>query len=105
MGSGERVCSERGSLWSTPSLGGDVVSTPAVANGIVYVGSVGEKVLAFDAPGVKNRSGVPKVCRPLWSRATTGDVIPPPTVAGGVVYVIAAHDFSDELDALAYRLR
>jgi len=87
-------------LWSTPRLGGAVVSTPAVANGMVYVGSVGEKMFAFDAAGVKNCSGTPKVCRPLWSRAMSGDVIASPTVAGGVVYVIAAHNVSDELDAL-----
>ena len=47
-------------LWSSPRLGGDVASTPAVANGIVYVGSVGEKMLAFDAAGVKNCSGTPR---------------------------------------------
>ena len=88
-------------LWSTPRLGGDITSTPAVANGTVYVGSVGEKVVAFDAAGVKNCTGAPKVCRPLWSRATSGDVIASPTVAHGVVYVIAAHDVSDELDAIA----
>ncbi len=87
-------------LWSTPNLGGDVVSTPAVANGIVYVGSVGEKMFAFDAAGVKNCSGAPKVCRPLWSRTMSGDVIASPTVARGVVYVIAADAISDELDAL-----
>ena len=87
-------------LWSSPRLGGAVTSTPAVANGIVYIGSVGEKMLAFDAAGVKNCSGAPKVCKPLWSRTMSGDVIAAPTVAGGAVYVIAAHDFSDELDAL-----
>jgi outer membrane protein assembly factor BamB len=87
-------------LWSTSRLGGDVVSTPAVANGMVYVGSVGEKMFAFDAAGAKNCSGTPKVCRPLWSRTMSGDVIAPPTVARGVVYVIAAHAISDELDAL-----
>ena len=57
-------------------------------------------MFAFDAAGVKNCSGVPKVCRPLWSRAMSGDAIASPTVARGVVYVIAAHDVSDELDAL-----
>jgi len=87
-------------LWSTPRLGGAVVSTPAVANRMVYIGSVGEKMFAFDAAGVKNCSGTPKVCRPLWSRTMSGDVIASPTVAAGVVFVIAAHNVSDELDAL-----
>jgi outer membrane protein assembly factor BamB len=87
-------------LWSTSRLGGDVVSTPAVANGIVYVGSVGEKMLAFDAAGVRNCSGAPKVCRPLWSRTMSGDVTASPTVDRGVVYVIAADAISDKLDAL-----
>lgn len=87
-------------LWSTGSLGGDIVSTPAVANGIVYVSSIGEKVRAFDAAGMKNCSGTPKVCRPLWSRTMSGDVIASPTVSHGTVYVIAADAISDELDAL-----
>lgn len=87
-------------LWSTPSLGGDIVTTPAVADGRVYVGSIGAKFDAFDAAGTTNCSGTPKVCQPLWSRTMSGDVIAPPTVVSGVVYVIAANDFSDELDAI-----
>jgi outer membrane protein assembly factor BamB len=86
-------------LWSTPDLGGDIVSTPAVANGIVYIGSIGGKLAAFDAAGTKNCSGSPTVCTPLWSRPLSGDIIGSPTVANGVVYVVAANGFSDVIVA------
>ena len=43
-----------------------VVSSPAVANGVVYVGSVDGKLYAFDAAG---RPAVrdPEACAPLWT--------------------------------------
>ncbi len=55
-------------LWTgrVPS-GTSFVSTPAVANGIVYVDVGNATLLAFDAAGVNGCSGAPKVCTPLWS--------------------------------------
>jgi outer membrane protein assembly factor BamB len=75
-------------LW-TAAIGGTSIelSSPAVANGVVYVGSGDHKLYAFDAAGTTNCSGSPKMCTPLWT-ATTGDFVgSSPTVAQGVVYV------------------
>src|SRR5439155_1646649 len=63
---------------------GDVVrSSPAVANGVVYVGSFDDNLYAFPAScGTGNAS-----CTPLWHGATGGAVFSSPAVANGVVYV------------------
>ena len=71
-------------LW-TAATGGSVGS-PAVANGVVYVGSGDTNLYAFDAAGVTNCSGTPTTCAPLWT-AATGGTVGSPTVANGVVYV------------------
>ncbi len=62
---------------------GDVIdSSPAVANGVVYVGSGDSKLYAFQANGCGQST-----CSPLWT-ASTGDWIDSsPAVANGVVYV------------------
>jgi hypothetical protein len=44
---------------------------------------------AFDAAGVKNCSGSPVTCSPLWSVQTGGPVRSSPTVTDGFVYVAA----------------
>lgn len=73
-------------LWTTMSLGVGVYASPAVVNGVVYIGS-SEKLYAFDAAGSTGCSGVPKTCSPLWTSVGTGTVIDSsPAVAGGVVY-------------------
>ena len=52
-------------------------SSPAVANGVVYVGSDDNNVYALNATtGAK-----------LWSYTTGGDVVSSPAVVNGVVYV------------------
>lgn len=84
-GGSPKTCSP---LWTglAPS-GTSVGSTPAVANGIVYVNS-SLALLAFDAAGVNGCSGVPKTCTPLWSATIDyGSPFMSPTVANGVVYV------------------
>jgi outer membrane protein assembly factor BamB len=59
------------------STGASVDSSPAVVNGVVYVGSIDHKVYALDA-----ENG-----RQLWNY-TTGDAVESsPAVVGGVVYV------------------
>jgi outer membrane protein assembly factor BamB len=75
-------------LWSA-SLGEAVAvqASPAVGNGVVYIGSSNFNLYAFDAAGVLNCSGAPKTCSPLWS-VTLGDVVySSPAVANGFVYV------------------
>lgn len=62
--------------WNQLTLG-PVTSSPAVVNGIAYVGSDDGKVYAFNAA-----TGAP-----LWSFATSGQVQGSPAVVNGVVYV------------------
>jgi outer membrane protein assembly factor BamB len=75
-------------LW-TGATGSFVESAPAVANGVVYVGSGIGKLYAFSAAGTTGCSGTPKTCTPLWTAATTpgGSIESSPVVANGVVYV------------------
>ena len=84
-------------LWSAEGIGG--MATPAVANGVVYIGTGGGGppsvlgyVLAFDAAGTVNCSGTPKVCTPVrrytsrnWVRG--GSPLSSVTVAGGNIFV------------------
>ena len=59
-----------------------VESSPAVTNGVVYVGSDDNKLYAFDADGCGAAT-----CEPLWTATTGGDIDSSPAVANGVVYV------------------
>ena len=77
-----RVCSP---LWTGTT--GSIDSSPAVAGGVVYVGSNDQKLYAFDAAATTGCAGSPKVCAPLWTGATGGAAFSSPAVAGGVVYV------------------
>ena len=74
-------------LW-TASLGTEVESSPAVANGVVYISSDDDKLYALDAAGVTGCSGSPgqKTCAPLWTAVTRGSVSSSPAVANGIVY-------------------
>jgi outer membrane protein assembly factor BamB len=78
-------------LWTSTAAGIQVNSSPAVANGVVYVGSIdynlSGKLYAFDATGNTNCSGTPKTCAPLWTSPTMGLVYSSPAVANGLVYV------------------
>jgi outer membrane protein assembly factor BamB len=73
-------------LW-TATTGGFVLSSPAVANGVVYVGSQDAKLYAFDAEGSENCSEIPKTCTPLFAGTTANGISSSPAVANGVVYV------------------
>ena len=64
-------------LWSYPTGASVNTSSPAVANGVVYVGSEDRSVYALNAStGAK-----------LWSYPTRGWVRSSPAVANGAVYV------------------
>jgi eukaryotic-like serine/threonine-protein kinase len=66
-------------LWSYTPAGG-VISSPAVANGVVYVGSfdkLNKNVYALNA----------KTGAKLWSYTTGGYVESSPAVSNGVVYI------------------
>jgi outer membrane protein assembly factor BamB len=62
-------------LWLGQTGALDQGSSPAVANGVVYIGtgqfSVGGSVQAFDASGTTNCSGAPKVCNQCGSATAT----------------------------------
>jgi outer membrane protein assembly factor BamB len=65
-------------------------ASPAVVNGVVYIGSNGDDgrghLYAFDAAGVANCSGA--TCTPLWrATITEGFDFSSPAVVDGVVYV------------------
>jgi outer membrane protein assembly factor BamB len=77
-------------LWTAPAAYFDGI---AIAGGVVFVTDA-EGVQAYDAAGVKNCSGTPKVCAPLWATSTyeaTGPGFTPgsgsPVVANGILYV------------------
>jgi outer membrane protein assembly factor BamB len=85
----------------TGQTGGAVDSSPAVVNGVVYVGSGDHKsvgldcgvvpgdceLYAFDANGATNCSGTPNKCSPLWTALTGAGIASSPAVVNGVVYV------------------
>jgi len=66
--------------WSYPTLGAIGTSSPAVANGLVYVGSTDHKLYALYAS-----TGTLK-----WSYPTGGQINSSPAVANGLVYVGSA---------------
>lgn len=79
-GCGAAVCAP---LWQGLAGRGSVTdSSPAVADGVVYVGAFDGRVYAFDAAGC----GAP-TCRPLWRGVTGGSIESTPTVVAGVLYV------------------
>ena len=90
-------------LWTAPlgsgTAGADTGgSSPAVVNGVVYAGA-SNGLEAFDAAGVTNCSGTPKICAPLW-RASVGPIgTSSPIVANGVVYVGSTDDNLYAFDA------
>jgi outer membrane protein assembly factor BamB len=78
--------------WVAPTAG-SIESSPALGNGLVYVGDSNGTMLAFDAGGVSNCSGPPKICTPIWaSQASTTIFLSSPAVANGVVYIGSFHD-------------
>ena len=82
-----KVCTP---LW-TGSTGVIDVSSPTVADGTVYVGSLDANLYAFDAAGINGCSGTPKTCNPLWTAPTGAVIESSPTVVNGIVYV-GSHD-------------
>src|SRR5262249_60519093 len=71
--------------WSA-TTSGPVSSSPAVANGVVYVGANDDNLYAFDAAGVTNCSGAPTTCTPLWSASTGRPILSSPAVDNAVAY-------------------
>jgi outer membrane protein assembly factor BamB len=57
-------------------------SSPAVSNGVVFVGAFDGKLYAFDANGC----GQP-TCQPLWTATTGSTIESSPTVSHGIVFI------------------
>ena len=69
--------------WTSPATGGSLFSSPVVANGVVYVGSLDSVLYAFAAAGCSQPS-----CPPLWTSVPMGDrIYSSPAVADGIVYI------------------
>jgi outer membrane protein assembly factor BamB len=66
-------------LWSF-ATGDHIDSSPAVAGGMIYVGSHNHKLYAFDA-------SCRATCLPLWTFSTGNVISSSPAVANGMVYV------------------
>ncbi len=64
-------------MWSYHEGGGGTNSSPAVANGVVYIGTINDNISGLDA----------STGAMLWSYTTHGEVQSSPAVANGVVYV------------------
>jgi outer membrane protein assembly factor BamB len=79
-GCGQSVCSP---LWQglagTKSI---LESSPAVGNGLVFVGAFDGKLYAFNANGCGAAT-----CSPVWKGTTGSTIESTPTVVGGVAYI------------------
>jgi outer membrane protein assembly factor BamB len=75
-------------LWTAAMGTTTSASSPSISNGFVYAESSDNKLFAFDANGVTNCSGTPKLCSPLWTANLSGrpDDDSSPAVANGIVY-------------------
>jgi len=79
-GCGQQVCAP---LWQGLAGSQSILqSSPAVANGTVFVGAFDGKLYAFDANGCGQAT-----CQPLWTGTTGASIESTPTVAGGMVFV------------------
>ena len=77
-------------LWTATVGPNGVYSSPAVANGVVYIGSQNAKLYAFDAAGGDascTGSAPNRTCTPLWTAITSGSIVSAPAVANGMVYL------------------
>jgi outer membrane protein assembly factor BamB len=71
-----------GRAW-TGATAGAINSSPAVANGVVYVGSADGKLYAFGV-GCATGGGT---CPPIWTGATGGPIDSSPSTSGNHVFV------------------
>jgi eukaryotic-like serine/threonine-protein kinase len=69
------------SAW-TALTGNIIFSSPAVANGVVYIGSEDRRLYAFNAAGCGSI-----ICSALWTGQTGSAIDSSPAVVNGVVYV------------------
>ena len=90
-------------LWRNVGGGAQGVLGVTVANGVVYApwtedtepGVSGGQLLVYDAAGVRNCGGTPKVCQPLYDKYY-GFLAGAPVVANGTVYSRNSTDPSND---------
>lgn len=84
-----KVCNPQWMALTTPVASAMGISTPVVANGLVFVGTgIGDHFIhAYDAAGGTNCTGSPTTCTPLWSGDVGSAVRSSPAVAGDYLYV------------------
>jgi len=73
-----------GERWEA-NVGASVTKAPALANGVLYVGSSDGRLSAIAAGGCGQAQ-----CPVLWTTATGSPITTQPAVAGGVVYTGSA---------------
>jgi outer membrane protein assembly factor BamB len=79
-GCGQAVCAP---LWQGLAGPQSILdSSPAVSNGVVYVGSFDGKMYAFDANGCGQAT-----CQPLWTGATGASIESTPTISQGIAFI------------------
>ena len=92
-------------LWTgaIPAGAGSTGSPPAVAGGMVYVGTGYSGLFAFDAAGSANCSvaAAGKTCAPLWHAPSAVTIGGTPAVANGIVYTVSATGILSAFDAAA----
>jgi hypothetical protein len=78
-------------VWTTSDF--RTVLPPAVGHGNVYVTSLDNGSAVFDAGGVKNCSGTPEVCSPVWTSPTQPNGgFQTATIAGGITFIVTSHN-------------
>jgi len=80
-------------LWrSAPGTSGSPTSSPAVANGVVYLSSTNGGTYGYDAAGSLNCSvsGTARTCSPLWGAVTGFIGGGSPAIVNGVLYINVA---------------
>lgn len=80
-------------------LGGELVylSSPAVADGIAFIGEVDGTLVAYPADGC----GSDDCVHPLWQSSYLAQITASPTVASGVVYIGSQTGFDDATGQLS----
>src|SRR5689334_16469706 len=91
-GGSPKTCSP---LWTARLPGGTTGSSPAVADGVVYIGTQTYLIKAgwlsaFDAAGVVGCSGTPRTCQPMTSGSTYGISGSSAAIANGYIYVVGS---------------
>lgn len=96
-------------MWSyTAPNFGILFNNPVVANGVLYStdadGNFTPGLHAWDASGITNCAGTPKVCSPLFSFQSEAFPVGDPAVANGMVYFADGDPVHSEQALFAFKL-